>query len=60
MSGPSAGLPEFGAKVEAAIGHITDFVQKVVIHRREFAIRGWRNWIQFIHLYTHTSGWDLF
>ena len=38
MSGPCAGLLEFGAKVEAAIGHNTDFVQKVVIHRRVFAI----------------------
>ena len=30
---------------EAAIVHVTDFVQKVVIHRRELAIRGWRNWV---------------
>ena len=45
MSGPWAGLPEFGARADAAIGCITEFFQQVVIHRKVSAIRGWRNWV---------------
>ena len=42
MSWPGAGLTEFGARVDAAIGCITEIVQQVVIHRKDFAVRGWR------------------
>ena len=45
MSGPGAGLPEFGARVDAAIACIAEFVQRVVVHRKDFAIRGWRSWV---------------
>ncbi len=45
MSGPGAGLPEFGAGVDAAIACITEFVQRVDVHRKDFAIRVWRSWV---------------
>ena len=45
MSGPGAVLTEFGARVDAAIDCITEFVQRVVIHRKDSTIRGWRNWV---------------
>ena len=40
VDGPGAGLTEFGSRVDAAIDSITDFVKRVIIHRREFAVRG--------------------
>ena len=45
VDGPAAGLGEFGARVEAAVGKIIDFVRQVVFHRRDFSVRGWRNWV---------------
>ena len=38
-------MGEFGARVEAAVGKIIDFVRQVVFHRRDFSVRGWRNWV---------------
>ena len=45
IGGPSAGLDEFRDRVKASIDKITDFVQQVVINRRDFAIRRWRSWV---------------
>ena len=45
VDGPAAGLDEFGARVEASIFKITDFVRQVVFHRRDFTVRRWRNWV---------------
>ena len=39
VGGSIAGLDEFGARVDASIDKITEFVQQVVLHRRDFAIR---------------------
>ena len=36
---------EFGAWVDAAIACITEFVQRVVVHRKDFAIRVWKSWV---------------
>ena len=43
--GPRAGLLVFQARVGDAIRSITDFVQKIVFSRRDFALQGWRTWI---------------
>ena len=43
--GPRAGLLGFQASVGEALDAITDFVKKVVVSRKESAIRDWRNWI---------------
>ena len=32
-------------QVDACIGQITEFVQRVEVHRRDFAVREWRNWV---------------
>ena len=45
VSSPQSGILEFRAEVGDAIGCITDFVKKVVISRKDFAIQKWRNWI---------------
>ena len=45
VSGPRAAVLEFQARVGDAIDTITDFVKRVVVSRRDFAIQGWRNWI---------------
>ena len=45
MSGPRASLLGFRANVDDVIDAITEFVKRVVIHRREFAIQGWENWV---------------
>ena len=45
VNSPQSGILEFRAKVGDAVGCITDFVKKVVISRKDFAIQGWRNWI---------------
>ena len=44
-NGPRAGLLEFQARVGDAIDAITDFVKKVVVSRKDFAVQGWRDWI---------------
>ena len=36
---------EFCARVDACIGQFTEFVQRVVVHRRDFAVREWRSWV---------------
>ena len=58
VSAPSPGLAEFSARVEAAIGCITEFVQRVVIPRRDFAIRVWRSWV-WEDLLVHPYGFAL-
>ena len=45
MYGPQAGLLEFQARVDGDIEAITEFVKKVVVSRRDFALQGWRSWI---------------
>ena len=42
MSGPSAGLPELGARVDGCdwLCYLRSF-SRLLIHRRDFAIRGW-------------------
>ena len=45
IAGNGAGLVEFCARVEAAIGFFIEFVQRVAIHRGDFAIRVWRSWV---------------
>ena len=45
VAAPSTGVAGFKAEVIAAIDTVSDFVRRVVVCRREAAIRGWRNWI---------------
>ena len=45
VRGSQNGILEFRVQVGDAIECITDFVKKVVISRKDFAIRKWRNWI---------------
>ena len=59
VGGFTVGLDEFGARVDASIAKITDFVQQVVFHRRDFAIRGWRRWVLEDHLSIPTDGFAL-
>ena len=40
VGGSTAGLDEFGVRVDASIDRITEFVQQVALHRRDFATRG--------------------
>ena len=40
VGGSIAGFNEFGARVDASIDKITEFVQQVVLHRRDFSMRG--------------------
>ena len=44
-NGPQAGLLEFQSRVGDAFDVITDFVKRVVVSRKDFAVQGWRNWI---------------
>ena len=45
IGGLFAGQDEFRDRVKAFVDKITDFVQQVVINRRDFAIRRWRSWV---------------
>ena len=45
VSCPRFGLDGFLDAVSNSIVRITEFVQCVVLHRKEFAIRGWRSWV---------------
>ena len=45
VAGPGVGLLNSVPEWRPLIGHITEFVQQVGIHRREFAVRGWRRWL---------------
>ena len=45
VGGSTVGLDEFSARVDASIAKITEFVQHVVFHRRDFVIRRWRSWV---------------
>ena len=50
----AAELDEFVSRVDDPIVRITDFVHQVVVHRREFAVRGWTSWVledPLVHLY---------
>ena len=40
VAGPAAGLDELEARVNASIVRLTEFVRQVVVHRRDFAVRG--------------------
>ena len=45
VGGPNAGLDEFHNRVEVSVIHIAEFVQQVVLHRKDFAIRKWMSWV---------------
>ena len=42
---PRFGLVGFQSRVNDAIDTLTEFVKRVVISRRDSAVRGWRSWI---------------
>ena len=49
------GLGEFYRVVSDVHHRLSDFVHAVVVHRRDEAVRGWRNWLRenpLIHPYT--------
>ena len=50
------GLGEWLQMVEGLHRRRSDFIQRVVVHRREEAIRGWRNWLREDPL-VHTYRW---
>ena len=43
IAGPGAGFDAFSVGVLETIDRITEFVGGIVVHRRDFAIRRWRN-----------------
>ena len=42
---PAVGLPFFGDHVQVLYDAVVDFLHKVVVHRRDVAVRGWRSWM---------------
>ena len=53
------GIGEFHRVVTGLHRRLSDFIHSVVVHRRDDAIRGWRNWIRedpLIHL-IHPHKW---
>ena len=53
------GLADFSHGVCCIHRRLCDFIHSVVVHRRDEAIRGWRNWIREDLLYIRTSGFGL-
>ena len=52
------GIGEFHRVVSGLHQRLCDFIHAVVVHRRDDAIRGWRNWIRedpLIHPYKVAS-----
>ena len=43
------GLGEFYRAVSDVHRRLSDFIHAIVVHRRDEAIRGWRNWVRRIH-----------
>ena len=51
---PNFELDRFRETVAGSIAKITDFIQHVVLHRKEIAIRKWRNWVlEDPHVHPH-------
>ena len=42
---PAVGLPFFGNHVRVLYDVVVDFLHKVVVYRRDVAVRGWRSWV---------------
>ena len=45
VAGPSAGFGEFAVSVDAAFVKISHFIHRVVVCRKDSAVRGWRSWV---------------
>ena len=45
LNGPSFGLDRFRKLIADSIVKVTEFIQQVVLHRKDFAIRKWRCWV---------------
>ena len=41
---PAVGLPLFGVHVRVLYDVVVDFLHKVVVYRKDVAMRGWRSW----------------
>ena len=42
---PAVGLPCFGDHVRVSYDVVVDFLHKVVVYRKDVAVRGWRSWM---------------
>ena len=45
VGGSLSGLDEFCTRVIASIAELAEFLQQVVVHRRDHAVRRWRAWV---------------
>ena len=52
----SGGLGECLRVMEDLRCRLSDFIRGVVVHRRDEAIRGWRNWSREDPLFVFTGG----
>ena len=51
---PGMGLPVFGACVKPLYDSVVAFIHRVVVHRKDVAVRNWRTWVLEdlqVHLY---------
>ena len=55
-AGRGVGVGEFSRAVSGVHRRLCDFIHAIVVHRRDEAIRGWRNWIREDPL-VHPNRW---